>query len=87
MTMDLTILVVEDDESLSEALQDTLQLAGYHVQTAENGLQALRHLENEAVDLIISARYSHDSDDRLWHHPAGGGCDARWRRGLHGQAV
>ncbi len=54
MTMDLTILVVEDDESLSEALQDTLQLAGYHVQTAENGLQALRQLENETVDLIIS---------------------------------
>ncbi len=54
MTMDLTILVVEDDESLSEALDDTLQLAGYQVRTAENGLQALRELENETVDLIIS---------------------------------
>lgn len=54
MTMDLTILVVEDDKSLSEALQDTLQLAGYKVSIAENGLLALRMLENETVDLIIS---------------------------------
>ncbi|HEB56075.1 MAG TPA: sigma-54-dependent Fis family transcriptional regulator [Gammaproteobacteria bacterium] len=54
MTMDLTILVVEDDESLSEALQDTLQMAGYRVCVAENGLMALRLLEHEAVDLIIS---------------------------------
>lgn len=52
--MDLTILVVEDDESLSEALEDTLQMAGYTVRTAENGLLALRQLEEEAVDLIIS---------------------------------
>jgi len=54
MTMDLTILVVEDDEALSEALRDTLQIAGYGVRTAENGLLALRQLEDEAVDLIIS---------------------------------
>ncbi len=54
MTMDLTILVVEDDASLSEALRDTLQIAGYEVCTAENGLLALRQLEDEAVDLIIS---------------------------------
>ncbi len=54
MTMDLTILVVEDDASLSEALRDTLQMAGYGVRTAENGLLALRQLEDEAVDLIIS---------------------------------
>ncbi len=54
MTMDLSILVVEDDESLSEALEDTLQIAGYKVRSAENGLMALRQLEDEAVDLIIS---------------------------------
>ncbi|VAX14248.1 Flagellar two-component response regulator FleR [hydrothermal vent metagenome] len=54
MTMDLNILVVEDDESLAEALQDTLQMAGYTVCLAENGLMALRLLEHEAVDLIIS---------------------------------
>jgi len=54
MSMDLTILVVEDDESLSEALEDTLKIAGYRVRTAENGLLALRQLEDEPVDLIIS---------------------------------
>ena len=54
MTMDLSILVVEDDASLCEALQDTLQLAGYQVCTAGNGLEALRLLEQTPVDLIIS---------------------------------
>ncbi len=54
MTMDLSILVVEDDESLAEALQDTLQMAGYRVCMAENGLMALHLLEHEVVDLIIS---------------------------------
>ncbi len=54
MTMDLSILVVEDDESLAEALRDTLQIAGYRVCITENGRMALRLLEDEAVDLIIS---------------------------------
>ena len=50
----VTILVVEDDEALSEALQETLEIAGYQIKTAENGLSALNLLETEAVDLIVS---------------------------------
>ncbi len=40
-----TVLVVEDDLSLREALCDTLQLAGYSVLAAENGRQALEFLD------------------------------------------
>ena len=49
-----SILVVEDDEALSEALQETLEMAGYQVMTAENGLLALQKLEEVDVDVIIS---------------------------------
>jgi two-component system response regulator FlrC len=48
------ILVVEDDAALSEALQDTLELAGYKVITAENGKVALSCLNHENVSLIVS---------------------------------
>ena len=49
-----TILVVEDDAALSEALSDTLQLAGYDVLTAADGTQALSMLERRPVDMLIS---------------------------------
>ena len=49
-----TILVVEDDQALAEALQDTLVTAGYNVVMAENGRMALSQLESSAVDLIVS---------------------------------
>ena len=49
-----TILVVEDDQALSEALQDTLVTAGYNVITSENGRKALIELESNSVNLIVS---------------------------------
>lgn len=50
-----TILVVEDDLILLEGVRDILDLAGYRVLTAGNGLEALRLLEGrEQPDLIIS---------------------------------
>ncbi len=49
-----TILVVEDDAALSEALQDTLQLAGHEVLLAEDGNRALQTLAQMPVDLIVS---------------------------------
>ena len=36
-----TILVVDDDRGAMEALSDILEYEGYHVQRAQNGLQAL----------------------------------------------
>jgi two-component system alkaline phosphatase synthesis response regulator PhoP len=48
-----TILVVEDEENLREALKLNLQLEGYEVACANDGLDALRKLENEFFDLVI----------------------------------
>ena len=49
-----TILVVEDDQALAEALQDTLITAGYNVIIAEHGRMALTQLETNNVNLIVS---------------------------------
>jgi two-component system response regulator FlrC len=50
----LPILVVEDDASLREALQDTLELAGYQVIAAGDGDAALVRLKSNRIGLIIS---------------------------------
>ena len=49
-----TILVVEDDQALADALQDTLITAGYNVIVVENGRKALTQLESSKVNLIVS---------------------------------
>lgn len=48
------ILVVEDDEDLRDALQDTLTLAGYAVATAADGARALKLLESSDISMIVS---------------------------------
>lgn len=48
------ILVVEDDQALAEALQDTLMTADYEVVLADNGRTAMSLLETNKIDLIIS---------------------------------
>ena len=48
------ILIVEDDLELLRLFQTVLKKEGYDVATAEDGLQAMRYLEKEYVDLIIS---------------------------------
>ena len=50
-----TVLVVEDDAALREVICDTLQLAEYRVETAENGQQALQCLaDNSDIALVLS---------------------------------
>lgn len=49
-----TILVVEDDNDLREALCDTLKLAGYSVVHAGNGVEALPLLTEKSFDLVVS---------------------------------
>jgi len=49
-----TILVVEDDATMLTGVRDVLQLAGYQVITAEDGLAGLKALEQTRPDLIIS---------------------------------
>ncbi|WP_439134323.1 sigma-54-dependent transcriptional regulator [Pseudomaricurvus sp.] len=51
----ITILIVEDDLDLREAVEDTLQLAGYNVLTADSGEAALVVLSQQAdVQCVIS---------------------------------
>ena len=50
----LTILVVEDDDLLREALCDTLAFAGYSVEFACDGVEALALLHRQSVDLVVS---------------------------------
>lgn len=49
-----TILVVEDDANLRNALCDTLSLAGYHVSGTAHGQSALDTIANEHVGLLLS---------------------------------
>ncbi|GMR08252.1 MAG: sigma-54 dependent transcriptional regulator [Gammaproteobacteria bacterium] len=49
-----TVLVVEDDESLREALCDTLMIAGYEVTAAGDGKAALNSLKCKDVSMVIS---------------------------------
>src|SRR6201996_7273795 len=48
-----SLLVVEDEESLREALKLNLELEGYEVTTADNGPLVLKLVKNEYFDLII----------------------------------
>lgn len=48
-----SILVVEDEESLREALKLNLELEKYEVTTADNGPDVLKMVKNEYFDLII----------------------------------
>ena len=49
-----TILIVEDDAGLREALNDTLKLADYRVIAAASAENALIQLAAEKVDLVVS---------------------------------
>jgi two-component system alkaline phosphatase synthesis response regulator PhoP len=48
-----SILLVEDEENLQEALKLNLELEGYEVTTADTGTGALKAIKNEYFDLII----------------------------------
>ncbi|MCU7843111.1 MAG: sigma-54 dependent transcriptional regulator [Candidatus Thiodiazotropha sp. (ex Monitilora ramsayi)] len=49
-----TVLIVEDDAALREALSDTLELAGYPVRVAEDGSAALEILQQESIGMVVS---------------------------------
>src|ERR1700710_1206184 len=49
----ISILLVEDEENLHEALKLNLELEGYEVTSACDGTQALKAVQSEYFDLII----------------------------------
>lgn len=48
-----SILLVEDEENLQEALKLNLELEGYELSVASDGAEALRKVEQEYFDLLI----------------------------------
>lgn len=48
-----SLLIVEDEESLREALKLNMELEGYEVTTVDNGPAAIKAVKNEYFDLII----------------------------------
>lgn len=49
-----TVLIVEDDAGLREALVDTLLLADYQVVAADSAEQAIMMLGRQSVDIVVS---------------------------------
>ena len=47
------MLIVEDDPSLRELYEKVLKLEGYAVIVAEDGVEALRRVEEQAVDAVV----------------------------------
>ena len=54
MSEKTTVLIVEDDEILREAMCDTVKYGGYTAVSAVNGAEALTVLDERRVDLVIS---------------------------------
>lgn len=48
------VLIVEDDPALCEALCDTLDLEGYRILAATNGIEALSLLQKHDVAMVVS---------------------------------
>lgn len=54
MADSLTVLVVEDDENLSEIMAETLRVAGYEVQTAHDGLHGISSCMDCLPDVVLT---------------------------------
>ncbi|MFK8043158.1 sigma-54-dependent transcriptional regulator [Congregibacter sp.] len=48
------VLIVEDDDTLRDALCDTIEFGGYRAVAAGNGREALSRMESESFDMVIS---------------------------------
>jgi len=54
MSVQKTVLVVDDDARIRALLQETLTAAGYRALTADGGPEAMRRLTAEEVDAVIA---------------------------------
>ncbi len=52
--MDQKILVVEDEPGIHNGVADLLQLQGFGVMAATNGVEALSMMDEEVPDLIVA---------------------------------
>ncbi|HNY64346.1 MAG TPA: response regulator [Deltaproteobacteria bacterium] len=54
MTESKKILIVDDSDELTHVISDFLSMFGYHVHTARDGVDALKFMESETMDVVIS---------------------------------
>ena len=59
------VLVVDDEPAIRNVLRSLLELEGYEVYTASNGLEALTALRAHEVDVVTLGQYLRPSP---WHH-------------------
>ena len=52
----MRILIVEDDRDLAAALDDALRFEGYATRVAYNGLEAVRMLAEQSIDIVMLDR-------------------------------
>ncbi|MBC8197976.1 MAG: sigma-54-dependent Fis family transcriptional regulator [Candidatus Marinimicrobia bacterium] len=52
--MDYKLLIVDDDFAIRSFLEEALKDVGYQVEKADNGKSAIKILENQKIDLIIT---------------------------------
>jgi CheY-like chemotaxis protein len=48
------ILIVDDSDELTHVIAEFLNMFGYHVYTAHDGIDALRFMETETMDVVVS---------------------------------
>lgn len=48
------ILIVEDKESMAQMLRETMETAGYQTTVARDGMEAIRRLKEEKIDLVLT---------------------------------
>jgi CheY-like chemotaxis protein len=56
------VLVIDDEEMVSDVLSQALSLSGYNVETASGGLEGLQKFEDGLYDLVITDIWMPDMD-------------------------
>jgi len=51
--MNINVLVVDDEKPLRDFVRRNLEVRGYNVLTASNGIEALAYFQNESIHLVI----------------------------------
>lgn len=60
--MSKTILIVDDSESIREVVNYTLETEGYNVLIGVDGKDALKHLNGQTIDLVITDLHMPEMD-------------------------
>ncbi|MBR7068285.1 MAG: response regulator [Bacteroidales bacterium] len=60
--MSKTILIVDDSESIREIIKFTLEAEGYNVLVGVDGKDALKFLDGQTIDLIITDLHMPEMD-------------------------